>query len=667
MKNSSRIVRFVGLAMSVLLAACGGGSGGSTPSGSGAPSLDGPTGLQVSIYQAPAILRFTWTRPTMAFDGYYFEGKVGSGSYSKLNDTLIPNTWTEAYLDMTGTAVELETYTYRMQVMRGSTTSPYSNEASVRMGLNAPSVSAYSGQGGMTVSWWNYSTVADTLKLERGMTNGSATTWTAIPAVTFGITSWLDTAAPEGASCTYRVTYSRGQDSASATSYPASTPMVAPAQPTATPLVEGVRLDWTNGSQVATEVAVMRASGLDAYPSYQQVAVVPAGITSYTDQPLATGYYTYRLENRKPGISSVYSSPTQVVTLPPQNGASLSPTILGLPQASIIRRTSLGAWVLGGSYQWDVQVREPAGINWTTYTPSSAQSWSTPYFLLDSHDQPHLVYTRQVMQGSPEVALMHAWRQDASWQVEEVARRTLYASSAMNGYTFALDVTDRPHLVWLKSSGTAADLEYAVRGADGTWTIETPANFTTQSTLGTFKLALDPTGQPHLFIGAWQEVFHVTRTGGTWTKESVPATGVSVGWYDFMGCAAAAPDACSVLTVRPHQPYDGKNDLVMFRKEAGVWLAEEVVLTTDAYSSSFQGTLVSSKSGSKLALYHASSSGSMLRIWSAGTWTPTVVGPSSYGTPLLGFDAADKIYLLLPAGWGGSSSLYPYVLYTETP
>lgn len=650
--------------MALLLAACGGHSGGS---GSPAASPDGPTGLQVSLDQPSSTLHFTWTRPSQAFDGYQFEGKVGSGAYSNVNQTLLPNTWTEAYLHLNGSSAELQTCSFRMWVMRGTSASPTSNEASIRMPLNAPSINAYSGMGGVTVSWWNNSTVADTLKLERGVINASATTWTTIPSVTFGTTSWIDWSAPEGASCTYRVTYSKGQDSASATSSATSTPMVAPGQPTATPLIEGVRLNWTNSSQVATDVAVMRASGLDNSPSYQQVALLPVGTTSYTDQPLATGYYTYRLENRKTGASSAYSQPVQVVTLPPQNGLSISPAILSLPQADTLRRTSQGAWVLGAPYQYNIQVREPAGSNWATYSPSSAQSWFTPYFLLDSHDQPHLVYTRQVTQGTSEVALMHAWRQDTTWQTEEIARRALYSSSAMSGFTFALDASDRMHLAWLKTGATAADLEYATKGTDGTWTIESPVNFTIQSTLGTYKLVVDPTGQPHLFIGAWQEIYHLTRSSGTWTKESIPATGFSVGWYDYMGCSASAPDTYAVLMTRPHQPYDGKSDLVMFRKQAGTWQPGEVVFATDAYSSSFQGTLVSNKNGSKLALYHTSSSGGMLRVWSAGAWTSTVVGPNASGTPTLGFDSADKIYLLLPAGWGGSSDHYPYVLYTETP
>ncbi|MBI1751526.1 MAG: hypothetical protein HY014_17045 [Acidobacteria bacterium] len=658
------MTRFLCLVMALLLTACGGHSGGSGSPGAGP---DGPTGLQVSLGQSPTILHFTWTRPSQAFDGYQFEGKVGSGAYSKLNQTLIPNTWTEAYLNLNGDAAELETRTFRMWVMRGTSASPASNEASIRMPLNTPSINAYLGQGGITVSWSNNSAVADTLKLERGVVNASATTWTTIPSVTFGTTSWIDGSAPEGASYTYRVTYSKAQDSASATSYAVSTPMAAPGQPAATPLVEGVRLNWTNPSQAATEVAVMRASGLDNYPSYQQVALVPAGTTSYTDQPLATGYYTYRLENRKTGTSSTYSQPVQVVTLPPQNGLSISPTILGLPQADTLRRTSQGAWVLSAPYQYNIQVREPAGSNWATYSPSSAQSWSAPYFLLDSHDQPHLVYTRQVTQGTSEVALMHAWRQGAAWQTEEVARRALYSSTGTNGFTFALDASDRMHLVWLKTGGTAADLEYAIKGTDGTWIIESPVNFTTQSSLGTYKLVVDPTGQPHLFIGAWQEIYHLTRSSGTWTKESIPATGFSVGWYDYMGCSASAPDTYAVLMMRSHQPYDGKSDLVMLRKQAGTWQPGEVVFASDAYSSSFQGTLVPNKIGSKLALYHPSSSGGVLRVWSAGAWTSTVVGPNASGTPTLGFDSADKIYLLLPAGWGGSSDHYPYVLYTETP
>lgn len=656
------------LAASLSLMHCGGGSGGSSPAAPAPVAQDAPSALAVTISPGTSVFRLLWVAPTTAFDGYEFEGRVGTGAFVKLHSGLIPNTWHEAYYDASGTGPvqELATYTFRVRVMRGTTASGYSNESGARTSLNAPNIYSPSSFGGqISISWTNNSLVADTLQLERGV--GTPATWAPIPNVPFGVTSWIDRDALEGQACNYRVTYSKGSESASAaTTYPASVPMIAPSQITATPLVEGVRLNWQNLSQAATEVAVMRSTGLDSYPSYTQVALLPLATTSYQDSQLATGYYTYRLENRKSGATPAASAPIQVVTLPPQNGASVLPNLLSLPQAGILRRSSTGSWFLSDSYQYNVMVRVPSGNAWVDFVPNSVQSWSAPYFLLDSQDQPHLVYTRSVVQGTQEVAFIHAWKDATGWQNEEIARRTLYSSSAMSSYTFTLDAQDQVHLLWLKSNGTLQDLEYAVKGPGGTWIVEALTGMTSASWLGTYRLAVDPTGQPHVVVGAGQDLFHLTRSAGTWSVETVPSNGASVGSHDFLGAVTSAPDAISVLAPRAHQPYDGSYDLLLIRKTGGTWLPEEVVFTTSGYSA-FNGTLAANKSGTRFGLYHPSASGNMLRVWTSGIWANSLVGPSNYGTPQLWFDASDKVNLLLPAGWGSSSSTFPYVLYQEQP
>lgn len=658
------------VAASLAVIHCGGGGGGSSsPASTPTVSAEGPTALSVTLAQAPEYFGLRWTPPATPFDGYEFEGRSGTGTYTKLHDGLIPNTWTTAYYNAGTSIPELTTCFFRVRVMRGTTPSAYSNEANYRVALFTPSMSEpYPSGSGLSITWLNTSLVADTLLLERGASQGGTTTWTAIPNVPFGTTSWIDKDAPEGVACYYRVTYSKGQDSAQATSSGTATmPMAPPNQIVATPLVEGVHLSWQNMSTVATQVAVMRAPGLDSYPSYQEVAVLPAGTTSYDDTQLATGYYTYRLENRKSGLTSASSSPIQVVTLPPQNGASVTPTMVTLPQSQIVRRGSLGQWFLSGSYANDIRVRVPSGNAWIDHVPTSSLSWSSPYFLLDRKDQPHMVYTRSVVQGSQEVAIMHAWQDGAGWQTEEIARRTLYSSSAMPPLTFALDAQDHLHLLWLKGNGTPQDLEYACKAQNGTWAVEGLTGIpTTPSSLGNYRLAIDPTGQPHVFVGAWQSLFHLTRAGDTWAVETIPSNGASVGWYEFMDGFAPGPDSITFFAPRAHQPYDGSYDLMMFRKEAGSWLPEEVVATTTGYSS-FNGWLSASMDGSRFALYYPTSSGNILRVWTSGTWTSTLVGPSSYGNPLLGFDALNKLYLLVPAGWGSTQNSYPYVLYLEQP
>ena len=68
------------------------------------------------------------------------------------------------------------------------------------------------------VTWNNASTIADTLLFERGvsMDQGATYTWTTIPSVVFGALSYLDTQVPDGCEVKYRVTYSKGNDAASA-------------------------------------------------------------------------------------------------------------------------------------------------------------------------------------------------------------------------------------------------------------------------------------------------------------------------------------------------------------------------------------------------------------------------------------------------------------------
>lgn len=167
-------------------------------------------------------------------------------------------------------------------------------------------------------------------------------------------------------------------------------------------------------------------------------------------------------------------------------------------------------------------------------------------------------------------------------------------------------------------------------------------------------------------MGAWQELFHLTRAAGAWSSESIPAPGVSIGWYDFLGGVAAGPDSIMVLANRARQPYDGSYDLMLYRKKNGTWLPEEIALATSGYSS-FNGTLAASNDGARFGLYYQTNGGAMLRVWTDGTWASTLVGPNNYGTPLLGFGTSNKLYLLVHAGWGGSSNTFPYVLYQEQP
>jgi len=570
-------------------------------------------------------------------------------------------------VDSGSQAPELTTFTFRIRAVNQDLVSGYSNDATARSLLIAPTIDPpASGWNGISVSWQNHSLIADTLKLERGTSRDAAGTWTTIPGVPFGATSWTDRTAQEGASYYYRITYAKGADTIQATSfYDAPMLLLAPEQLTASPLSGGVGLAWANPSRAASQVAVLRASGLDANRSFQEVALLPATQTSFVDSGLTAGYYQYRLEHRRPGWASVPSETIPAATLPPQNSASLQPVVITLPEANVVRRSSKGNWVLSGPYPWEVRLREPFGNGWVDFAPAEALRWFAPYFLLDSRDFPHLVYSAPSAADAQRIALVHAWRNSDGWQREEITTPGPGPESDPSILTFTLDAQDRLHLLW-RTGALVQDLEYAFKGQDGRWFTEPVDNPSPPSLLWQFRLEVDPTGQPHVLIGTDQEVQHLTRSNGAWGVEVVPVNGAMLGAYSLLESTAPAPDACIVFVRRDRTPYDGTMDLLMLRKEAGTWLPEEILFNSPVYPL-FTASLTSSRDGTRLGLLHSAPGGNLLHVWTSGIWTDALVGPYSFGTPHMGFSPLNKLFLLMPAGAGESPSAYPYVLYQEQP
>lgn len=652
---------------------CGGGSSVQVPLPTPVP--DPPTALSLSFDKNySTYLQLNWTPPSTNFSGYEIQTRVGDGAFENVFNETVPSSWKAARF-LTN-APELSTVTARMRTVRLDQVSSYSTEATARRPLLAPDISwsPIWSSDGIYFSWFKNSLVADTLKLERGLVQGT-TSWTTLDETTSDTREYTDHNAPESMTSVYRITYSKGQDSAQITTDPVTPLMVAPNQISATPLVEGVHLSWHNSSLVATETAILRATELGDSANFQQIGLVPASTTSYDDTHLATGYYTYRLENRNPIITAVHSTPVQVSTLPPQTGISLLPSVLSLPGAEVIRRSSTGAWFLSGKDLSIAMVRTPIGDSWNDYLSSNTKDWREPYFLLDSHDRPHLVYTRSVDANTWEVALIHDWKEETGWKSEEIARRTLRNSISPGPYTFILDPQDRLQLVWLNSNGSTQDLEYAIKGTDGRWMIQALTGLPTSPWFDSYRLTVDATGQPHLAIEASQNLFHYTRASGDWTIEPIPSTttGSQGGTDRILGIVASTPDVFTVLATRLHdRDYSSSLvDLVLFRKTKDGWLPEEVIPTAiDRFSNA---TLAFNKPGTRFALYYTNVDSTLLGVWINDHWTSTLLsstanGYASYGPRQLGFDASGSLYLILQGGLGSrGSSLVPYVLYQEQP
>ncbi|NTV74948.1 MAG: hypothetical protein HGA66_12165 [Holophaga sp.] len=652
-----------------------GGSGGS---GGGTPALNGPTNLQVTgDLGISSYLEFSWTAPANKIDGYEFEGALGSGTFTKVGTDLLPAAWTYASasfnLDVVPEDSELR---FRMRAVLGTAVSPYSNVVASPTGLRKPVfTSTVNGADGIDLKWTNNSSVADTLTLERGTSTtwGGTYDWSVISGVSFGTTAYLDNQAPESTYLAYRVTYSKGAKAVQAISSTLSTSLKAPTSLVATPMVEGVSLNWVNRSSGATEVVVMRANGITSYLNYQEVAHLAPTATSYQDLMLATGFYTYRVEARKASSSVAPSLSVQVATLPTPGSLSLlAPAIKSMPASVMGALDSSGAWTFAQYKDYTTfEIATPSGTGWLSNPLANASLLVEPKLQLDSHDRPHTVYLRKVLQGSEEVAITHAWFDGAAWKTEEVARRILSGSSPSGGITFTLDQADGLHLAWHKGSYSASGLEYACKDPDGAWKIESldlvaPA----PTSLGSFRLTTDASGVPYVLLGTWQEIFLLQRQGpNQWQWEKVPTGTASTSSYDTMDFMVSYGGDLHVFFTRTHEPFDSVNysDLCDIRKAGGAWTPIQVVTTTGFTGSTSVSYFARSLKSDRIAIRFMGTSGQQLLTLNQGTWSTFTLGPSDSNRPYLGFDKNDRFYLLQQIGYSSGTSLSTYVLYSEAP
>lgn len=667
----------LGLLGLCLLAACGGGGSGSSP------ALGGPTNL--SVQWSPVYSNYvdiSWTAPLDTIDGYQLEERNGSAAFTLLNTNglLDYRSVATGWSVNTASLAEDSNLDFRMRAFKGSGSSAYSNTASLHMGLKAPGFTnvTYSSAG-VDVSWTNYSTVADTLLLERGIfaPASSTYTWTTVPGITFGAVHYLDPNPPEEATVAYRATYSKGAETVSSISYTVSVGLKAPVNLQAVPLVEGVNLTWQNQSTSATEVVVCRASGLDAYPSYQDLAHLAPGATSYQDLALAMGYYTYRIDARGPNYQTSSSKGVMAVTLPlPGTGPTLAPRLISQPAATGGAMNGSQQWFLAQDSSYNsgpVTIQSPDGAGWTPYLPPNATSLLAPKILLDSLGHPHTVFLRSVVQGGSVQAIVHAWFDGTAWQTEEVARRTLYNTSSATGPAFQLDGADNLKLLWLNSLGTPAGLEYAYKGTGGAWTTETLNVVTPSITLiGNFTLNLDANGAPCVLLTSWQANYFLQRQGpAQWSWEALPAS-VLQNMSTLQGTVLSPSGDFTILLTQSN--FTGNTfsyQLCQLTRAAGTWGSVQVLLPLGSSDSSLQGaTIRQTPSASRLAIcFQSYGSGEILLFRDQGIWTTTTIGPSSYYNypPLAGFDGNGKLHLLLPAASAYNATTMTYVAFDEAP
>lgn len=112
------------------LLSCGCGGGGSSSNPPPAPSIPVPSPalLPPSIGATADTLTLQWLAPNGSIDGYELEEKAGTGAYQKVHASLLPNSSTYFNVTLPAGSLEATDFFFRVRAIRGSDSSPYSNE-----------------------------------------------------------------------------------------------------------------------------------------------------------------------------------------------------------------------------------------------------------------------------------------------------------------------------------------------------------------------------------------------------------------------------------------------------------------------------------------------------------------------------------------------------------
>lgn len=637
-----------GLAFCLLLIGCGGGGGSSTPPP--APPPAGPAAMQLSaLYDATKTeISFTWSLPAGTADGYNLEGRISPGAYSQLNQTLIPSNVTMGILTFTSAPPELTILDFRIYAVKNGINGPYSNVAEIKVPL-VPAANLQAGfsatDGGIAVNWSTPSLVADRYVLERatcdlaGIPSGP---WSSLPLPIPLATGFVDKAVVETLGYVYRVTAWAGSVSSTATAptQRISIPPLAPTSFAAQSLPTAVGLTWVNRSQTATQIQITR--GPAGFGAAAVVATLPASATSYQDNNLPLGYYTYGI-NVSNGVNST-TGPT--VTGAPANTPG-SPILVATPLPSLSQMNT-AALSTGG--HWAYGLASPCALfpatwgSWTTWSPSSVYAQQDGFLRLDAQSLPHAVYQSQ---SNTSTTLTHAWFDGTAWKTEAVQQLpTTYGSL---GTAFCLDQTGTPQVLQDTGiGGNIAGLVY-LRKVAGAWvqeSLETTSSWDPFS--GTPRLFLDPSDSPHVLLPTWFNTRELSRNAdGTWTSQTLPNTVPSGGGYYFEdGVWANANTAWAFYQVLDTNPMNDAFWVVP--KVNGTWQTP-VLLKVFPHMGTTLVSVALSPDGTRVAAVCYTNVGLILFTQTAQGWAESILPVTAMSYPYFkaSFDGANRLHILV--------------------
>lgn len=314
---------------------CGGG-GHSNP----APAIPVPSPalLPPTTGTVSDTLTLQWLIPNGSIDGYELEEKSGTGAaYQKVHTGLLPNSGSTFLVTLPAGAPEATDFYFRVRAVRGTDSSPYSNEVLYHKPLNTPS--QLTGQfdwsaSGVALSWTTNSTVSDGVLLKRAeSTSGGTITgaWVTLDVPAGSASTYLDKSAKLDLYYVYLVVNLKGKEPSadSLASTVISTFIPSPSLLTAIydPVHGGVSLTCTNTfSQtdgVVLERAEANASGL-AVGAWVTLSTPAGALTTFLDQGVQEGLScVYRVSNIRQSTDSLTTLSTSAVLVPPAPPSNL--------------------------------------------------------------------------------------------------------------------------------------------------------------------------------------------------------------------------------------------------------------------------------------------------------------------------------------------------------
>ena len=667
----------VALGFSFLLS-CGGGGGGGASAAPSAPSALLPpanfTAAQGAVFDE---VDFRWAPAGGGITGYEAEGRLGSGAWESLGAT-IPADAIGGSITFDPSVPELTGFTFHIRSVRGTERSAWSPDAAYLRSLRPPEALAVGPDANpeaFALAWVRRSTANTGTRVERALrdANGVPGAYAVAADLPADATAYTDPGVAEAASYQYRVRHTAG--SVTGMEALGTSPVAALRIPTDVRTQNGVgsvSLQWTTRSTVATGIAVLRVDGGTApTPPPAVIAQLPPTASSYLDAGLGAGTYTYTLEFRSP--SQTRQTPSHTAFSLPATGWTVTQILL----PTYVRNQGRdGRW-----YGWEngygtgqTTLYRSAGSDWEVH-PFPLGTWALlePGALVDGLGHPHAAFAwRDPALLSGPMDLRHTWHDGTAWREETVASRILNFSTSRDP-RFALAGDGTPHLLWSSyDAGGQGILEYAVKEG-GTWVIQTISSsaWSTLNAVGLTAFQVSDEGTAYLALGlpstnvATGQLFLQRRpSGGSWSEEPVPASGVQPGIGDPLVLMPTGAFQLDLLyNVWDLSDAETPWHVTALRK-SGTWGLPVTVFRLPASGSQPRLTAVLDPAGARMAAPQWPATLHLLDP-ALGGWR-NLAFPATYGFGPIWFDPAGHLHVLTLQTYSHANPL-PYAHFTDGP